>query len=128
MRKPSSSAAARSASVIELDALDRDRAGVDPGAEGEGGENRELVRGVEAADVECGVRFRVAEPLRLGEAHVEWKVVRLHPRQDVVARAVEDARDARDLVASEALAQGLDDRDAAADGGLEKQRRITGFG
>ena len=111
-----------------LDALDRDRGRVDPEAEGEGGEDGELVRGVEAADVEGRIGFGVAETLGLGEADVERQVVGLHARQDVVAGAVEDAGDALDRVSGEALAQRLDDRNAAADRGLEEERRVVRFG
>ena len=124
MRKPSSSAAARSASVIEFDALDRHRRGVDLRAEGERGEDGELVGGVEAADVEGRIGLGVAEPLRVGEADVERQGLRLHPRQNVVAGAVENARDAADRVARQALAQRLDHRNAAPDRRLVKQRRV----
>ena len=47
------------------------RLGIDLGAEGEAGQDRELVGGVEAADVEGRVGFRIAEPLRLLEAFGE---------------------------------------------------------
>jgi hypothetical protein len=43
-----------------LDAFDMDRLGVDFRAEGERGEDRKLVRGVEAADVEGRVGLGVA--------------------------------------------------------------------
>ena len=119
MRKPSSSAAARSARVIELDALDRDRGGVDLEAEGEGSEDGELVRRVESADIESGIRLGVAEPLRLAEAGVERQVVGLHPGQDVVTGAVEDAGNALDRVAGQTLAQGLDHGNSTADRRLE---------
>src|SRR3546814_7258405 len=49
------------------DALDIDRSEIDLAAEGQRGENGKLVRGVDAVDVEAGVRLRVAEPLRLGQ-------------------------------------------------------------
>ena len=114
--------------MIELDPLDRDRLRVDPEAESERSEDCELVRGIEAADVEGRIGFGVAETLGLGEADVEREVVGLHARQDVVAGAVEDAGDALDRVAGEALAQCLDDRNAAADRSLEKERRIVRFG
>ena len=91
MRNPSSSAAARSARVIELDAFDRDRPGVDPRSERQRGENGELMGGVDPADVESRIGLRVAEPLRLAQADVERQILGLHPRQDIVAGAVENA-------------------------------------
>ena len=111
-----------------FDPLDRDGRSVDLRAEGERGEDGELMRGVEAADVEGRVGLGVAEPLRLGEADVERQVLRLHPRQNVVAGAVENARDALDRIAGEALAQRLDHRNAAADRRLEEERRAVGLG
>ena len=48
-----------------------------------------------------------------------------HRGQDVVAGAVEDAVDAADPVAGQALAQRLDDRDAAGHRGLEAERRAA---
>ena len=79
----------------------------------------ELVRGVEAADVEGGVGLGVALGLRLGQHVGEGAMLLLHLRQDVVAGAVQDAVHAPDLVAGQRLAQRLDDRDAAGHRRLE---------
>ena len=98
--------------------------GVDPRAEGERGQDRELVGGVEAADVEGRIGLGVAEPLRLGEAVLEGELLQLHAREDVIAGAVEDAVDALDRIAGEALAQRLDDRNAAGDRRLEGERDV----
>ena len=68
MRKPSSSAMRRSSGAIERDALDVDRVRVDLGAEGERGQDRELVGRVEAVDVEGRIGLGVAELLRGREA------------------------------------------------------------
>ncbi len=45
-------------------------------AEGEHGEQRELVRRVDAVDVGRGIRLRQPEPLRLGQHVVEARVPR----------------------------------------------------
>ena len=50
------------------DALDIDRVGVDLGAEGEARQDGELVRGIEALDVEGRIGLGIAEPLRVREA------------------------------------------------------------
>ena len=78
--------------------------------------------GVEAVDVEGRVGLGIAEPLGLLETLGERQPLLLHAGEDVVAGAVEDAVDARDGVAGEPLAQGLDDRDRAAHRGLEIER------
>ena len=77
------------------------------------------MRGVEAVDVEGRVRLGVAELLGVGEYLVERLALVLHAREDVVARAVEDAVDLEDLVAGEAFAEAADDRNAATHGRAE---------
>src|SRR3546814_6052852 len=68
-------------------------------------EDRQLVRRVDAVDVEAGIGLGIAEPLRLGE-HAGEVLPRVraalraglgiarHLRQNIVAGAVEDAVDA----------------------------------
>ena len=102
-----------------LDALDVDFVERDAGREGEAGQQGELVRGVEAADVEGRIGFRVTLRLRFLQDVGEGALLALHLGQDVIAGAVQDAVDALDLVGAERLAQGLDDRDAAGDGRFE---------
>ena len=108
--------------MIELDALDGDRRRIDHRAKRKRGQDRELMRRVETADVEGGIGFRVAELLRLAEALREGQTPRFHSGQDVVAGAVQDAIDALDGIAGQSLAQGFDDRNAARDRRLEGKR------
>ena len=84
--------------------------------------------GVEAADVECGIGFRIAQPLRFLQAILERQPLLLHAREDVIAGAVQDAVDAADLVARQPFAQRLHDRDAARDRGLEGERHALLLG
>ena len=105
-----------------LYAFDVDRLGRDAHAEGQRGENGEFVRGIEAANVEGWIGFGVAELLRLGETLLERQLLALHAREDVIAGAVEDAVNALDRIAGEALAQRLDDGNAAGDRRLEGER------
>jgi hypothetical protein len=49
----------------------------------------------------------------------------MHAGEDVIAGAVEDAIDPADTAAAQALAQGLDDRDAAGNRRLEIERRAV---
>src|ERR1700730_10070852 len=86
------------------------------------------MRGIETADVEGGIGFRVAEPLRLAEALREGQTLRFHSCQDVVAGAVQDAIDPLYGIASQSLAQGFDDRYSARDRSLEGERGTFFFG
>ena len=79
-------------------------------------------------DVERRIGLRIAEPLRVLQAVGKRQALLLHAGEDVIAGAVEDAVDARELVADEALAQRLDDRNAARDRGLEIQRHVIALG
>ena len=111
-----------------FDAFHRNGAGVDAAAEGERGENGQFVGGVEAADVEGRVGLGIAQALRFGEAELERHPFGLHARQDVVAGAVENAADARDRIARQPFAQGLDDRHAAADRRFIGERDAAALG
>ena len=62
-------------------------------AVGKCGKYASLVGGVEAVYVELRIRLGVAELLRIGEDLLERTAFILHPREDVVARAVEDSVD-----------------------------------
>jgi hypothetical protein len=48
-----------------------------------------------------------------------------HPRENVIRRAVQDAVNAFDAVGDHAVADGIDDRHAAADRGFETDRRFV---
>jgi hypothetical protein len=83
------------------DALELHMAEVHLRAEGDGGQERELVAGVDAVHVEAGVGLEVAELARLLEDLGIGQARGLHPGQDVVAGAVHHAHDAGHLVARE---------------------------
>ena len=94
---------------------------IDLGAERGAGQHGELVRGVDAVDVEAGIGLGIARRLRLGQHGVEVAAGLAHRGQDVVAGAVEDAVEAPHAIADQAFAQCLDDRDAARDRRLERR-------
>src|SRR5262249_6327163 len=120
----------------ELDVLSRDAADafyvdagkVDLGAEGGARQHSELVGGVDAVDVEAGIGLGVARRLRLGEHDVEVAAGLAHGGEDVVAGPVQDAVEAAHAVADQALAQRLDDGNAARHGGLEGEDEATLLG
>ena len=76
---------------------------------------------VVAVQVVGRIGFGEALGLGVGEDRVERDPLGLHPREHVVAGAVQDPGDALERVAGEALADGADHRDAAGDGGLEPE-------
>ena len=90
-----------------------------PGVEREAGEDRRLRRGVEAVDVGGRVGLGVAERGRLVERLGEAGAGLVHPGQDEVGRAVDDAQHPVDAVARERLAQRPQQRDRAGDARLE---------
>ena len=91
------------------------------GAEGQAGQQRQLVRGVAAADVQGGIGLGIALGLRLLQHLGEGAARRFHFGEDVIAGAVEDAFHRIDAMGDQAFAQGLDDGNAAGHRGLEFQ-------
>ena len=75
--------------------------------------------GVPAVDVEGGIGFRVAEVLGFLEGVLIGETGLGHAFEDVVGSAVDDTGDGFDAVADEAFLDGLDDGDAAGDGGFK---------
>ena len=111
-----------------FNALDVDLVERHTGAEGEARQQGELVRGVETADVEAGIGFRIALRLRFLEHVGKGAMLLEHLREDVVAGAVENAVDAPDFIAGERFPHGLDDRDAASDRRLEVEGNVVFLG
>ncbi len=93
------------------------------GAEGDGGQDLELVRRVHAFDIQGGVCFRVAVRLRLLEDDGEVEPLVGHLGKDVVAGTVDDAEGREHAVGREPVLDGADERDAARHGRLEAQHR-----
>jgi hypothetical protein len=91
-------------------------------AKGDGRQDRKLVRGIDALDVEGGIGLGIALGLRLAQHIGKVGAGVLHGGEDVIAGAVEDAVDPLDPVGRRAFAQALDDRDAARHRRLETQR------
>src|SRR6476620_3560793 len=114
----------RRAKILWLDrgyAFDIDRALRHLGAEREARQDRQLLRGIVAIDVKGWIGFGIAEPLRFLQAFGKRQALLLHPGQDVIAGAVENAVNAVDAGSREALAKRLDDRNGRTDRRLEVQ-------
>ena len=90
---------------------------------------RGLLRHIELRRLHGGVPG-IPGRLGFGQHLVEGQALVLHPRQDVVTGAVENADNAGHLVRSQALAQCTDDRNPAANGRLvvEIGLRLRGHG
>ena len=110
------------------DAFDVDGGEIDRRAEGDGGQDRQLVRGIDAVDVEAGIGLGIAQSLGIGQHVGEVAAGGPHLRQDVVAGAVENAVDLRHGIAGQTFAQPLDDRDAAGHRRLEGDGQAARFG
>jgi hypothetical protein len=78
-------------------------------AEGQRAQDGQLVRGVDALDVEGRVGLGIAERAAPRPAHRRSPALVAHLGEDEVAGAVDDAGDPLDMVGGQALAQGLDD-------------------
>ena len=90
----------------------------DPGVEGQPGQDGRLGRGVEALDVRGGVGLGVAQRLGFLQRVREPGARGVHPVQDVVGGAVDDAQDPVHLVAGQRLAQRPQQRDSPGHRGL----------
>src|SRR6185436_1508414 len=83
--------------------------------------------GVSAAYIRRRIGFGIALLLRLGQCLGVGPPALLHLRKDIVARAVDDSKDRLRLFGGEALAEGADHRDAAADASLEAKLSAVPF-
>ena len=97
------------------DGLGDDLFRIDGDAKGEAHEDRELGAGIEAADVFSGVGLGIASLLRLSQHRGIFRAG-FHFAEDEVAGAVEDAFNALDAVAGQALLEGGNDGDSAGHG------------
>ncbi len=104
------------------DALDVDAGDIDRRAEGDRGQDRELVGGIDAVDVEARIRLGVSPLLRLRQHRGEAAPALAHRGENEIRGAVQDAVDPRHVIGGEPLAQRLEDRDAAG------HRRLEGKG
>jgi hypothetical protein len=101
------------------DALGRDLPEVELAAEGHGGQQRQLVRGIDPLHVEGGIGLGVPQLLGPLEHDLERLLGALHLTEDVVGGTVQDAEHAADLIRRQPLAQGAQHRDPPGDGRLE---------
>src|SRR5579862_7675714 len=100
-------------------AFDINRLLIDFGAEGQARQDRELLRGVVALDIEARIGLGVTKALRLLEAFGKRQAVLLHAGEDIIAGAVEDSVDALEGISRHPFAQRLHDGNGPAYGRFE---------
>ena len=100
------------------DAFDVNVARVHPKPVRQRRQDADLVQRIMAVNVERGLRLGVTLRLGVLEHGIEIRALELHPGEDVIAGAVDDAIEMGDAVADETFAQALDDGNAAADAGF----------
>jgi len=88
--------------------------------EGDRRQDSQLVRGIDAFHVETRVGLGVTQALRLGQHVGEVRTLVPHFGKNEIAGAIDDAGQPLDAVTGQAFANGLDDRNAAGDSGLER--------
>ena len=108
--------------IQSVDALPRNVVPGHAGAEGQVGQNGQLLRRVAAIDVHRRIGFCIAQPLGLVDRVGIRRAMRFHLRQDVIARAVENGVDRLDFIGREALTDVGDDRNAAGHRGFKGDR------
>ena len=101
------------------DAVGGNRGAIHAAAEGQGGQDRDLVGCIKTVHIRCRIGFGVAQLLGILEHRVIGGPLLCHAGEDVVGGAVDDAADAVDAVAAQRLLQRLDDGNAATNGGFD---------
>src|SRR5881392_2820547 len=98
---------------------------IDPKTVGERGEDANLVGRVVAVNVQGRFGFGITETLRVGQDIAKLGSLEFHPRQNVIARAIDDSVEAGDAISDEPFAQDLDDGYAAGHAGFVIQIRAA---
>ena len=75
----------------------------DAAPKGQRCQNGDFVGGIHPIDIGGGVRFGIAQLLRIGENGLKIAPLCLHPREDIVGGAVHNARDRVDAVHPQSL-------------------------
>lgn len=88
---------------------------------GYGGQERQLVRRINAFHIKGGIGFGVAQGLRFLQNVFERAACAGHFRENKVRRAVDDARKPLDSVSCQALPERLNNRDPAGHGRFKGQ-------
>ena len=81
-----------------IDAASRNVAPIHAGAEGQMGQNRQLLRGVAAIDVQRRIGLGVAESLRLVHGGFVVGSLLFHLRENEIAGAVQNAAERLNLI------------------------------
>ena len=102
-----------------VDALHVDILQADAHIEGDGGEDCDFAGRVQSFYIRRGIRLGVPQCLGFLQGFGIGQLGFFHAREHIVRRSVDDAHDTRNAVGRQAVFQGHDDGDAAADGSFE---------
>ena len=78
--------------------------------------------------IECRISFGEAFRLSFSQCLSKLHAILAHARENVVARAVENAIEVLDLIADQSISQSTDDRNAAANAGFKPQANFLQLG
>ena len=90
--------------------------------------DRDLAAGVMSFDVRLGISLRIALLLGFFQRLLETQAVLLHPGQDIVGSAVQDAEHFRDIFLGQAGVDGADQRNAASHARFKEIAAVIGPG
>ena len=116
------------AGVELVDALGGDGVPGHAAAVGQAGQDGDLVGRISPLHISCGIGFRVAQPLGIGQHVGVGRSLGRHAAENVVGGAIDDAADPLDAVCSKGLLERFDDWNAPAHGGLDQHIHAMGGG
>ena len=111
------------ANAFRVDGLIRN-----PGAKRQRGQQRNLLRRINAVHVETRIGFGISQGLGFPQHLLEIQPVVAHLAQDVIRRAVDDAGNGEKLIGYEAFFDGPDDRNTPTHAGFEPNIAPEGAG
>ena len=99
-----------------------------PGAKSQRGEQGQLLRRINTLDVKRRIGFGVTQFLRCFEDVSEVEALIAHVAEDVIRRAVDDARNREELIRHQAFFDAANDRNAAPHAGFKTNITLQGAG
>ena len=99
-------------------ALDHDRCEIDLCTKGDGGENCQFMRRINATHIKVRICFKIAQTIGLGKDLFIGQAGIFHACEDIVAAAINDPQNALNFISRETFGQGFDHWNSAGNGGF----------